>query len=336
MSAPLETERSQTLHVVVSCKSRKTRPVPERLHASAMRGETLAERLENWTSTLDGSEAVPCPAAQLYAGDHWKVVLRMESATGERLALKLWVASAGYGLVGIDSPLKPYSATFVRGHAESVAPRGCGYSSADWWNGLANWRRESTDPRTITELTAHARDAGAVVLLALSESYAHAMAPDILAASRVGRNHLALVSVGLSTAAVPLGLGEIALPVQAKLKRLVGGAMQGVNARIVHRIVSQYENWFPDTRRLQDLIEGWLQSTDPLPKYTRSPMSDDDVLSFIRLNFACDKRPSKTSLLRKLRDSGRACEQQRFGRLYAACITQSNATGDGALTRGAP
>jgi hypothetical protein len=120
--------------------------------------------------------------------------------------------------------------------------------------------------------------------------------------------------------------------VQAKLKRLVGGAMQGVNARIAHRIVSQHDAWFPEKDRLRELIALWLASVEPLPKYARTPMTDDEVLSFIRMESAGDAPPSRSRLLRRLRDSGRACEQQRFGRLHSAYVAQSSPARASTLT----
>jgi hypothetical protein len=160
------------------------------------------------------------------------------------------------------------------------------------------------------------------------------MARDIHDASKIGGERLALVSVGLGSGAASLGLSEIALPVQAKLKRLVGGAMQGVNARIAHRIVSQWEAWFPDTNRLKELIDVWVQNTEPLPKYGRTAMTDHEVLDFISHQFVSELRPSKSGLLRKLRDSGRACEQQRFGSLYSIFKKQMTTAGEDTPVKG--
>ncbi|MEX2156705.1 MAG: hypothetical protein WD773_07675 [Gemmatimonadales bacterium] len=54
----------------------------------------------------------------------------------------------------------------------------------------------------------------------------------------------------------------------------------------------------------------------PAPKYDHTPMSDDEVRHYI--SGKLDQAPSSkhTSLLRQLRDSGRACEQSRFRRLF--------------------
>jgi hypothetical protein len=45
-------------------------------------------------------------------------------------------------------------------------------------------------------------------------------------------------------------------------------------------------------------------------------MTDDNVIAFIRQRVAVDAKASHTRLLRELRESGQACEQGRFRRLF--------------------
>ena len=45
-------------------------------------------------------------------------------------------------------------------------------------------------------------------------------------------------------------------------------------------------------------------------------MADDEVLRFIHLELKKDPSAKCTRLLRRLRDSGRACEQARFKGLF--------------------
>jgi hypothetical protein len=45
-------------------------------------------------------------------------------------------------------------------------------------------------------------------------------------------------------------------------------------------------------------------------------MEDDDVRAFVKAELAADASASCAVLLRRLRDSGRACEQARFKQIY--------------------
>jgi hypothetical protein len=103
--------------------------------------------------------------------------------------------------------------------------------------------------------------------------------------------------------------------------------MQGVNARVAHRIVAHSTSWYPNVSKLHSLVSSWLKDTDPLPTYDRDRMSDEDVRSFIRDQIDANVSATKSLLLRELRDSGRACEQARFGRLYKeVAVSEASAT----------
>src|SRR4051812_38229828 len=97
-SRALKTARP-TLHVVVSCKSRKTVGIPSRLCISTIGSASLRDRAREWIGRLEKVAAGKMIASNLYAGDHWKVVLRIPSAAENEVNVRLWVASAGYGLV---------------------------------------------------------------------------------------------------------------------------------------------------------------------------------------------------------------------------------------------
>jgi hypothetical protein len=54
-----------------------------------------------------------------------------------------------------------------------------------------------------------------------------------------------------------------------------------------------------------------------MERYDREKFSDDaDVIDWIREEYKHGRGASASRMLRALRDSGRACEQKRFGRLH--------------------
>jgi hypothetical protein len=316
---------SGTLHVVVSCKSRKTAEVPTPLHVSDVQSAGLHDRVRDWVDRLETFPAQQVPASRLYAGDHWKVVLRIPEAALGHLTVKLWVVSAGYGLVAIDMPLKPYSATFVRAHAEAVAPAGSNYSTSDWWREISRWAPEGpAQPRTLARLAANLSSDRDVLLLALSEPYAKALSEDIDAAERNAPGRVALVSVGLASAS-QVAPAQSLLPVEARLKQRARGAMQGVNGRIAEMIVREHGAWYPRVDQLRTLVQQWVAETPNLPKYNRAKQSDEDVRRFIRECMTSGRGTSKSKVLRELRTSGRQCGQDRVGRLYREVLDGSAA-----------
>ena len=59
-----------------------------------------------------------------------------------------------------------------------------------------------------------------------------------------------------------------------------------------------------------------LEEQPELVKYERTTMSDEEVMEYIAGELSSHPKLKASPLLRNLRDSGRACEQKRFGRLY--------------------
>ena len=106
----------QAVNVVVTCTQAKR--VAPAVHAGTGAIDLAlpaSERVEAWAAALEqGGQAVE--ARNLYSGDHWSVSCGMHRPP----EVSVWVASAGYGLVGVDAPLCPYAATFRLGEEDSV------------------------------------------------------------------------------------------------------------------------------------------------------------------------------------------------------------------------
>jgi len=133
------------VHVVVTCSHRKTRPVPAAHHLRAVRGAGISSRLTRWTRCLQESVEPAVPAVELYAGEHWSIAQRLPRADAGG-GVRLWVCSAGYGLIPADGPIRPYSATFAGTHPDRVP--GGRRGAAAWWAGLADYPAPGNGPRS--------------------------------------------------------------------------------------------------------------------------------------------------------------------------------------------
>lgn len=302
-----------TLHVIVTCSDRKTRPVDRTSRIRTIRETSLADRVQTWTDRLSSVSSDRVPAEQLYGGDHWQVVLDFKAVVPPFIRLETWVCSAGYGLVGLSTPLRPYSATFASGHADSVAQRNSDYGIPDWWVELGKWTPEgSFGPRTISKLAAENPED--FILVCVSAPYLAALSDDlrhIPAIARKGR--FAIVSAGGSPED---SLRSFYLETGARMKHAVQGGMHSLNARIARRVIAESGDWYPDRRRLELKVGQWLAEAAPLERYDRERMSDSAVREFIRKALRSDGAETHSRLLRSLRDSGLACEQRRFASLF--------------------
>jgi hypothetical protein len=178
-----------------------------------------------------------------------------------------------------------------------------------WWAAIAAFDGVQSGPRTIAALlTAYPDD---FLLVALPDTYLAAVADDVTEAVReIDRpERFAVLSVG--GAAVP-GLEEYHLPAEARLSRIAGGSLAALNARLCHLLVTRLGDRPLTRSRCRQQLAGWLAETREVSVPSRTPLTDGELRAVIRRFLSSDPDASPTSLLRRLRESGRACEQSRF------------------------
>ena len=144
----------RAVNLIVSCTNRKRFGGPAETAVHGIGGRNLAERLKLWKAHLRSVQTPEYSASDLYMGDHWSVVRSIPTeAEQSGLKVRTWICSAGYGLIGPATPIKPYRATFTRGEADYVASGLPEEASAldRWWRGVCSYRFEhqTGEPRTI-------------------------------------------------------------------------------------------------------------------------------------------------------------------------------------------
>jgi hypothetical protein len=305
------------LNVVVTCTKRKTRSPEPHLQLRHLGERDIEERVARWIELVSGSEA-QVRAADLYCGDHWSIA-RSLPHYGERFGhrIRLWVCSAGYGLIADDAPLAPYSATFSSSHPDAVARlednRAHRKAFSRWWHGLANWEGpQAGTPRTLREL-AESHPAHALVIVA-SAPYLQALREDIIAAATLLTNTslLSIVSAGGKSVA---DIGEYIVPSEARLTAVVGGCMMSLNIRILRALLERSSGMLrPELVRLV----AKLAEVVPAYRYpARASLTDQQVRDFITGHLQARPGLTWSALLKALRhESNLACEQKRFRRLF--------------------
>lgn len=310
------------IHIVASCTDRKRVPVPLELRLREIRALDIRTRARRWREHLRTHSHSTTQAQELYAGDHWRVVMELPTLAAQaHLHPHLWVASAGYGLIPSDAAIRPYSATFSRGHADSVAAdttsQGTTAAHRQWWQALSE---EATPdpkaPRSISRLaekSPHSR-----ILVVASPAYVAAIEDDLRAAASVLRRPEQLLIVSTPS---PLSTGPLArhwIPSSAHLQAHLGGARLSLHARVARDILqhSRRDASFLDAPQVRQYYEQLIQRSAPPKRYGRTPMTDDQVRQFIEQELRTETR-SCSATLRLLRDRGLACEQQRFKRIFS-------------------
>lgn len=302
------TTRGRRLHIVVTCANRKRVPVPMALHLRRTRGARPTQRAARWIERIAATRTEAISAGDLYAGEHWDVARSLPAAAHGFVSPKLWVASAGWGLIVADARIYPYSATFSPHHPDSVATTAAGNEA--WWDALATWEGPTSGvARSLTALVAsHPRDR---VLLVLSQAYLAACHADLRGA--LERAYDGQVSVIAAGATATPDLVDVMMPADARLQHHVGGTRGGLNVRIARSVLTA---GLSDHRAMSEHLRDQLAVSPTLIAYDRQRLNDAEVLAFIRSHLAVDRDASHSRLLRALRDEGKACEQSRFAELF--------------------
>jgi len=299
--------RPSTVHVIVTCANRKSRPIPPHLQLGEVPGTSAVERVRAWIGRLaDTGSAPQVPAFDLYAGEHWSVARKFSEQARLGEDIRLWACSAGYGLIPAEARIMPYHATLTPGQADSVPG-----NPASWWSWLSEWPGPAPEfPRSIQELVVS--DPAALFMFVLSKNYLRACGDDIAAASErtADPDRFLIVSAG----GRPEGdLAAFAVPADARLQAQFSGTRRALNARIGLYLLSRGLRGRGEA--VADLTR-LLAVQPPITRYDRKKQTDDEILDLIAQRLSQVPAPSANRLLREFRDAGLACEQHRFTRLY--------------------
>lgn len=312
-----------SVHIIVSCASRKRLPPPSDLQLRSVHAQSLGDRVSQWWYRLSRHRSATMSAMDLYLGDHWAIAKTLPSvASSVGLRPSLWVASAGYGLVSVDAPMRSYSATFAGGHPDSVASIATnGITPSEigraWWTWLSRVQGpHATAPRSVGDIVRE--DPRAYILVVSSPDYVGAMEDDLLDAIQHARDPDRVIIVSSRGRFARGILGQHLILSDARLQVRLGGARTSLHIRVARKILEEAGEWALSATLLQARYRRLVARSPEAPRYDRARMTDDEVSRFIRSQLRHDSDVSCTLLLRSLRSSGLACEQFRFRSLFRA------------------
>lgn len=290
---------ARKLTLIVTCTDRKSVAPDESLQVRNLAGDSLEERSHTWRSTVTATTA-RTPLRRLYQGDAWTQALRLEaSARRSGFDATLLVASAGLGLVSVDEEWPAYAATFSLGHADTVGNDS--QTKRAWWAHITQGQKKLSE------------QAKSQTVLVLSETYSSAMAADL--ASLKDRDDVVVFG---GSKHVP---DEQRFPADRSLRSALGGTAGSLNVRTAIAWLDKLGSAKMLSPQDPEWL-AWVKGARQPENYARTPLTDSAVLSFIR-DLRCEQPAiSKTKALRLLRENGLACEQKRFGGLFAVAMKE--------------
>lgn len=292
------------LSLVVTCTDRKMATPLLTLRAASLQSGPTRQRASEWVRRLE--EALERhPLEQLYQGDHWAQSLKLiAAARAAGFDAELWVASAGLGLQPISAKAPAYAATFSARNPDLVAPTAA--ERTLWWNCLQSGAGQTT----LAELGRQG-----AVLVALSEAYGEPLRDELQEVAETGAE---CVLIG-GAADVP-GMQRIAS--DATLRHALGGTLTSLNVRMAAAWLGQCQDGVLLSASSVAAWQTWRGKVAKIERYARTPMTGEAVKAFVREELQRTAGLSRTAMLRRLRDSGQACEQRRFGQLYTEVLEE--------------
>lgn len=313
--------------LIVSCTDRKSLRTREETELRNLPEDSDVEQAaKDWAEEItrqNSSNTQKKNMRDLYQGEYWKIVLNL---SGEYETL---VASAGLGMHCLDEEGVGYSATFSQGASDSVLRFGKDSASQTrktWWKIIND---EDGPGSSIWKVKCAPECGRRPVFVVVSEGYQQALADDIV---EIAEKWADVVVVSGSK---PLKDFVEAphidhIRVGQNLRMLLSGSTSSVGIRFVSHLLESDLVWNAESAQksltqLNDRYQN-LAAEKKLPKISRSRFDDDQaVIDWILDNIEPTvTNPSKSSLLRLLRDNGNACEQKRFGDLFGKALSQRN------------
>ncbi len=288
------------LTIVITCTNRKSLPAGHRLRFRDVPSSSPSERAQIWRDRLrlDGEHR---PLDSLYQGEQWKESLELARvARSQGFEPTVLVASAGLGLIALESHAPAYAATFSLGKPDAVAHTVRG--AEEWWEQLTR------APKALNLASLRGP-----VLLVLSRTYALALARDL---AELGASGVKAALVG-GAFEIP---GITRLSSDAGLRRKLGGTLGSLNQRMANhflRLSHGPGDWLSDDHLRR--WTSWASEGRQKEVFDRRRRDDSEIKAWIRAMIA-DEPMSATRALREYRWQGNACEQSRFGRLYREVV----------------
>lgn len=308
----LEVSIAPASAIVTICANQKRfRPGPNSTPA-ALTPAPQATLVSTWLDLI-GATAPVAAATDLYGGRAFGLARDLASSA----ETKLFVVSAGFGLVPGSQKLPAYSLTVARQDPDSIQGKAVGsFDPATWFEALTD------GPYSVTWKDVFSEGTGRV-LVALTKPYAEMATPALVKLPAGDLRRLRLFGAGLN-AVLPTALRPYVLPYDDRLDTLFPGTRSDFAQRalvhFVRNIAVADGDYDTDAARVRALLAATTAPSRP----ERRAATDDALLALIRARLT--PQASASRLLRQLRDDDQiACEQGRFARLFRQAKTEGAA-----------
>lgn len=252
------------------------------------------------------------PANTFYAGRAFGLAKEAANLT----AARLYIISAGLGIVPASRSIPAYGLTILTRHEQSISRKILGdFDPAEWFSSLLTsvYSDEWSDVA--------GRKSGRI-LMALSRPYAEMVGASLADAPPKMLDRLRIFGVSLE-AALPATLHTAIAPYDERLNAIFPGTRTDFAQRAMLHFARSVAKK-PSAGREDDFaaVRSALKSLK-LPRVVQRPrLTDEEILAVIKRRLRMQSGAARM-LVALRHEEGVACEQARFGRLYRIAAGKS-------------
>lgn len=300
--------------VLAPCSRRKRLPPEPGLRAADLEPGPLLELATAWAQRVRGA-ASRVPAGELYIGRGLVEARRAATAVGADLR----IVSAGLGLVDARAAVPAYSLTVAGGDPDSIAYKvESGFAPGDWWRALQ--RALNMPEGALADLLSSRRG---LAILGLPSTYLELITDELRAMPMEVLSRVRII--GPPRASVRAELAHVWMPYDARFDG-EGSPNPGTRGDFAQRAARHFAEEVvcraPEATPADhaEMVERCLEPLAPSGHPRRVAGSDAELIAVIRELLPRSGGRSGETLRLLRRHAGRACEQGRFRRLFAAAI----------------
>lgn len=291
-------------YIISNCtNAKKIIPKPEHMFRNHCISNPFYEISSKWNEAIKKS-TVRIKAKELYKGISWKASLDIKEILEKRHCTKLYIASAGYGLINENTDITPYSITFSKESEDSIHHCNDIKNSQQWW--------ENINTIGLDEF-----EKAEGIFIVVSKDYLKAMTHFI--SSLIGEyEDRVFIITAFHDVSFSKNYKKNILQFDTRFNQYEPGTLTSLVQRCARWLsLKLVEKKLPlDHKILQEEIDCFLNQYKHIKKKDNIQKNDDEIKKIIIEQILNEKISSVTKGLKKLRLRGVACEQKRYGKLF--------------------
>jgi len=287
--------------ILSSCTNSKTKKADETLtiqYYSKLQPFNMV--IKNWKDSIDKNINQKYLPLELYKGVGWKATIDTYKILSNYKRTELYIASAGYGLISHKKEIAPYNATFAPRTPNSIGDK---ETNIEWWDSINQFRVED-----------FYKDSYFFIVL----PHNYLMATQNFIKEMIERYGKRVFIFRVTKSEIMPFMQDYIVEFDLRFNSYQVGTLSTILSRAVLWLSKEIvEHKIPFKHYLfQKHIEEKMKDYTLYKMPKREQLSEEELIKKIENMITNDGITSASKGLRRLRESGIACEQKRFATLF--------------------